>query len=460
MPGITGLETLEELKKLQPNTPAIMITKSEEEDIMEEAIGKSISGYIVKPFRNLDLLIALKNNLHQKQIHTEKINSAYQRDFADISTMLNADATHRDWVEIYKRLVYWDLEIEKTEYKNMLQVLAMQKAESNLQFAKYIAQNYQSWLTQTNTNRPVLSHEIIPRYTFPLLQKNTPLYFILIDNLRLDHWRVIAPMLSSYFTIREECYYSILPTATAYARNAVFSGLTPLQISKKYPSWWVDERQEEGKNNYEFDFLKQLLARNALHLKLSFHKVLNLQFGRDVANKIHNMQTNDLNVIIYNFVDSLSHASSEHNTIKELINDDVSYRAVVKSWFENSSLLDILKSIAGQKARVVITTDHGTIQVNKPVRISGDKTTNKNLRYKTGKQLHYQDRYAYHVKDPKAIGLPPSFVSDSFLFASHDSFFVYPNNYSHYAKYYKDSFQHGGISLEEMIIPLAVLESK
>ncbi|MEM1136679.1 MAG: bifunctional response regulator/alkaline phosphatase family protein [Bacteroidota bacterium] len=461
MPGMNGLETLSQIKQLRPNIPVIMITKSEEEHIMEEAIGAKIEDYLIKPINPNQILLSVKKILDKKRIVSEKTNHSYQQDFQKISMAFFDDMDYNDWVEIYKKLVYWDLEINDTENRSMMDVLDMQKTEANVNFTKFIKDNFESWINGSASNKPILSHELMKEKVFPELDNENPLFFIVIDNLRFDQWKVLEPVISEYFNIEEESsYYSILPTTTAYARNAIFSGMLPADMEKNDGDIWMNDDQEGGKNNHEDEFLFRQLKRRRINAKASYNKVIHVNQGKHVLDNIHNLMNNKLNVLVYNFVDMLSHARTDTEMIRELAPDEPAYRSLTYSWFMHSPLLETLKFLSNKKATVILSTDHGTIRCKRPYKIIGDRNTNTNLRYKQGKNLSFDKKNVLVADNPTAFNLPKINVSTSYVFATEDYFFAYPNNYNHYVKYYKDTFQHGGISLEEMIIPCIKLMAK
>ncbi|MFW5760024.1 MAG: PglZ domain-containing protein [Cyclobacteriaceae bacterium] len=461
MPGMSGLEVLPQIKNLKPHLPVVMITKSEEEHIMDEAIGAQIADYLIKPLNPNQILLSAKRILENKRLVSERTNLNYQQDFRNISMAFMDYLDHTQWVDIYKKLVYWELAINKTGDTSMIEVLNNQKTEANVNFTKYIIDNYQSWLNDTAETRPLLSHQLMKHKVFPHLKQDKPVFFILIDNLRYDQWKVIEPLISDYFNVEsEDTYYSILPTTTAYARNAIFAGLPPLEMQKINPDIWVNEGEEEGKNNYEEEFLNRQLKRSNLQLKISYNKIKNISQGKQLSDNVNNLLNNDLNVIVYNFVDMLSHARTEMEVIRELAPDEPAYRSITRSWFTHSPLLQILAKIASKDVRLILTTDHGTIRVKKPFKIVGDRNTNTNLRFKMGKNLSFEEDKVFVVRKPEELHLPKANVSTSYVFAVEDYFFAYPNNYNYYVKYYDDTFQHGGISMEEMIIPVISLKSK
>ncbi len=460
MPGMTGLETLTHIKSNKPNLPVVMITKSEEEHIMEEAIGSKIADYLIKPLNPNQILLSVKKILDNKRLISEKTNQGYLQDFRNIAMAYNDRVGHDEWVDIYKKLIYWELEMEEAQNKNMAEVLDNQKSEANTTFVRFIMNHYEDWLNDPKVEKPLLSHQLMRKKVFPLMG-DTPVFFFLIDNLRYDQWKVIEPVLAEIFTIEEEStYYSILPTTTAFARNAIFSGMLPSEMEKYHPDLWVNDDDDEGKNTHEEEFLKRQLQKNRIEGKVSYHKIVNVTQGKNLAENIHNLMNNQLNVIVYNFVDMLSHARTDMAMVRELAPDEAAYRSITKSWLLHSPLLDIFKKIAEKKVKIIITTDHGTVRVKRPFKIVGDRSVNTNLRYKQGKNLGFEEKDVLVVRKPERFFLPKLNVSTAYVFAIEDFFFAYPNNYNYYVNYYKDTFQHGGVSLEEMIIPFIQLSPK
>ena len=460
MPGFTGLETLVKMKAIRPNIPIIMITKSEEESIMEEAIGSKISDYLIKPVNPNQILLSIKKNIDSKRLVGERTTINYQQEFRNIGMSLSTAMNKQEWIDIYKKLTFWELELDKTAEESVEGILSMQKTEANTQFFRFVKNNYKKWIK--GEDAPLLSHNLMRKNVFTHLKENQPLYFILIDNLRFDQWKVIEPEILNDFRVKkEEIYYSILPTATQYSRNAIFSGMLPSEMEKRFPGKWKNDEDEGGKNMFEEDFLRDQLQRLGHgDYKMSYSKITNINFGKKVVNQIVNMKHNHLNVIVYNFVDMLSHARTDMKVIKELAEDDSAYRSLTVSWFEHSPLRDIMKQIAGQGAKMIITTDHGTINVKRPSKVIGDRNVNSNLRYKQGKNLNYIKSDVMEVDNPSEFHLPQQNVSSKYIFAKEDMYFVYQNNYNQFVQYFKDTFQHGGISLEEMLIPIITLEAK
>jgi len=461
MPGMSGLEALSQIKNHKPNLPVVMITKNEEEHIMEEAIGAKIDDYLIKPINPSQVLMAIKKILDNNRLVIEKTNSGYQQEFRKISMAFLDDMSHEQWADIYKKLIYWELQMDDADNRDMGEVLEMQKVEANTNFCRFIKRNYEQWLNNPNIDRPLLSHQLMKKKVFPELKPNEPVFFILIDNLRFDQWKSIEPVLAEYFNVdKEETYYSILPTTTAYSRNAIFSGMLPSEMAKTHPDLWVGEDEDESKNNFEDEFLAKQIRKNNLNIKFSYNKIKKLEEGRDLVDSVNNLFHNDLNVIVYNFVDMLSHARTDMAMVRELAPDEAAYRSITKSWLMHSPLLEVLRKIADKKARVIITTDHGTIRVKRPFKIIGDRNVNSNLRYKQGKNLGFEGDKVLEVSKPERFFLPKTNVSTSYVFAIEDQFFAYPNNYNYYVNFYKDTFQHGGVSLEEVIIPFILLSSK
>lgn len=461
MPGLSGLETLNRIKAKRDDVPVVMITKSEEENLMEDAIGSKIADYLIKPVNPNQILHSLKKILDNRRLVSEKTTSAYQQEFRSIGMTLSDRLNHEEWVEVYKKLVFWELELGKSQDESMSEILTMQKNEANVAFSKFIEQNYIGWLNGKDKNPPVQSHTLIQKKLIPTIDKEGPVFFVLIDNLRFDQWKMLQPVISQYFKVEsEELFYSILPTATQYARNALFAGLMPSEIEKKFPGKWLNDEEEGGKNMHEEEFLVANLKRLGRDVKVSYNKITNHAAGKKLSENLNNLMQNKLNVIVYNFVDMLSHARTEMEVIRELADDEAAYRSITLSWFEHSPLHDIIKQIAEKKCRMVITTDHGTIKVTEPSKVVGDRNVNTNLRYKQGKSLDYVKKDVFEVRNPADAFLPRQHVSTAFVFAKQDLFFAYPNNYNYYVNYYRNTFQHGGVSLEEMIIPYITLSAK
>jgi CheY-like chemotaxis protein len=461
MPGMTGLETLAQIKEYNTNIPVVMVTKNEAEHIMEDAIGAQITDYLIKPVNPNQILHTLKKIIDSKALVSEKTTSTYQQEFRNLFMALNNNPDYKEWCELYKKIVYWELEMEKANSPEMQEIHQSQKEEANNEFCKFVDKNYAKWI-KAGDNAPVMSHTLLRKHVFPQLEKGKSVFFVLIDNLRFDQWRTIQSKFAESFKILEEdIMLAILPTTTQYSRNAIFSGLLPIDIEKKYPVEWKNDDEDGGKNLYEEQFLEDQLHRNGLgDIKFSYTKVTNHFAGEQLVNNIGNMLHNDLNVIVYNFVDMLSHARTEMEVLKELANDEISYRSITSSWFEHSPLHQALKKVADKNIKLIVGTDHGSVQVKSPSKVIGDKQTTTNIRYKHGKNLNYENKAVLAFKEPSEIGLPKPNFNSSFIFAKHDGYLCYPNNYNHFVNFFKNTFQHGGVSLEEMLVPIIKMESK
>jgi len=458
MPGLSGLDTLNEIKVLDATLPIVMITKSEEEYLMEEAIGSKIADYLIKPVNPNQILLSLKKNLDTSRLVSEKTAATYQQEFRKIALDLSMANSYEAWADLYRKLIYWELQLEQIEDPGMFEILESQKVEANSQFGKFVDKNYAQWFN--GQEGPVMSHTLFKEWIVPELA-GSPTLLVVIDNLRYDQWYAFEDSVTPYYKKRKELpYCSILPTATQYARNAIFSGLMPLDMQKKYPEWWKNDTDEGGKNLFEEQFLGAQIKRLGLDLNWEYHKISSLKQGKHLSQNFRSQKKNDLTVIVYNFVDMLSHAKTEMEVIKELASNDKAYRSLTQSWFRNSPLLEILQQAQGMGFKLIITTDHGTINVKQPSKVIGDKETSLNLRYKTGRSLTYEEKDVLEARDPSRIHLPSIAMSSTFIFAKNDLFFAYPNNYNHYVSYYRNTYQHGGVSLEEMIIPFVVMEPR
>jgi DNA-binding response OmpR family regulator len=467
MPGLSGLETLQRIKQLQPALPVVMVTKSEEENIMEQAIGQKIADYLIKPVNPNQILLTLKKNIHRREIETEVTQSQYQQSFQQIAMQIMDCHSWQDWTEVYKRLVHWELQLSATD-SSMTEMLQMQKEEANLGFAKFVKANYLDWINSRyeargmkSENAPMLSPDIFKTKIYPLLNEGKKVFLIVLDNFRYDQWRMLAQEIGDQFDIAEESLYcSILPTATQYARNAIFSGLMPNKIAEMFPELWVDEEEDEGKNLNEAPLIQTQLERYRRRETFSYHKVNNSADADKLMQQFNQLKKYDLNVAVFNFIDMLSHARTESRMVRELANSESAYRSITLSWFRHSVIADFFRQLAQSDYHVIVTTDHGSIRCTKPIKIVGDRNTNTNLRYKLGKNLSYESKDLFVIREPQKAQLPSPNLSTSYVFATGDAFFAYPNNYNYYVSYYRDTFQHGGISMEEMIIPIVTLTGK
>jgi hypothetical protein len=436
-----------------------MITKSDEEDIMEAAIGSEIADYLIKPVKPKQVLLAIKKILDQRRLITEKTTTDYRQEFNRISNMISSASTFADWTELYRKIVFWEYELEKSTDPGMTEILKLQQNEANNSFSKFITCNYLNWLKPDCTDKPLISPDLFSRQIFPRVDQNRPLFFILIDNMRYDQWKTISAELSGLYRIsEEELYFSILPTSTQFSRNSIFSGLMPSAIAELLPDLWINDDEEAGKNNSEEELFRDQLRRKGLKYKWSYNKISSSLDGKKVNEKVRTMLQNDINILVFNFVDMLSHARTEISMIRDLANDERAYRSLTRSWFIHSSLLELLRTLASHPVKIIFSTDHGTIRVQNPIKIIGDRNTSPNLRYKMGRNLDYDPKKVFELVSPEKAMLPKTNLSSRYIFAMNQDYLVYQNNYNHYAAYYKDTFQHGGISMQEIMIPVACLE--
>ena len=468
MPGLTGLETLQQIKEIQPQTPVVMVTKSEEENIMDQAIGSKIADYLIKPVNPHQILLSLKKNIHRKEIESEVTQNSYRNDYQNIATQIDSCRDWEDWMKIYRTLTRWEVELGQTD-KGMEEMLTMQKEEADNAFAKYVTANYREWMASlmarisgkdANNNYPLMSPDVFKTKVFPLLDKGEKVFLIVIDNFRWDQWLMLAKEIGNLYTIQEDMYMSILPTATQYSRNAIFSGLMPEKIAQMFPDLWVDEDEEEGKNLNEEPLIRTQIERYRRHDKFSYNKLNDSEAATKLLQQYNTLRNNDLNVVVVNFIDMLSHARTESKMVRELANDESAYRSITLSWLRHSAIADLFRLLTESDYTVVLTTDHGSIRCTKPVKIIGDRDTNTNLRYKLGRNLAYSAKDVFTIKEPHRAFLPTPNISTTYAFATGNSFFAYPNNYNYYVSYYKDTFQHGGISMEEMLVPLITMKAK
>ena len=464
MPGLSGIDTLKIVKERWPRLPVVMVTKSEEEHIMDDALGGKISDYLIKPVSPSQLLLTVKKHMDRRRLESEHSTLGYQQQFRDIGMQLAECRSAAEWEEMYRRLVYWDLELSGVDDDNVHDIFLAQRKEANAQFCRFYEQHYEEWLGGRE-EKPLMSHTVLRNKMIPLLDTNrtsapSSTFLIVIDNFRYDQWKFVQPTVERFMRVEhDDLYWTILPTTTQFARNAMFAGLMPGEIERKYPQYWVNEDEEGYKNQYEDDLLGENLRRHGLNLKRSYNKVLNAQYGHRLVDRVPELMQNQLNVVIYNFVDMLSHASTDSHVVRELSGTDEAYRSLTLSWIEHSPLLELLRALADRNVRVIITTDHGSTRVERPVRVKGDRDISVNLRYKQGRLLDYDARDVFEVKKPASIFLPRRHVTSPYIFARAGDFFAYPNNYNQYVQLYTGTFQHGGLSMEETLVPFVTLRS-
>ncbi|MBU0559087.1 MAG: bifunctional response regulator/alkaline phosphatase family protein [Bacteroidetes bacterium] len=467
MAGLGGLETLARIKEIDSNIPVVMVTKSEEESLMHEAIGSKISDYLIKPVVPSQVLMVCKKILESKKISGEYVQKDYLQNFNKISNLIKEDLDYKEWTDIYLKLINWELDLDLHSEIDLRQSLVEQKRECNQEFSKFVERNYKHWIhNQDDEKSPIMSNQIVDEYLIPELKNSDgPVFFFVLDCLRLDQWLEMEQLLLPYFNIKKDYYYSILPTATPYARNSLFSGLFPSEIEKHYPELWKsgNEDDERSMNKFEKELLELLLERRKIKLQneLKYMKIIDPDVGRSFEQNIVSHKKTNLMAVVVNFLDMIAHGRSDSDILKEIAPDEPAYRSLTKSWFMHSSLFGTFKAISQMKnAKIVLTTDHGSIRTLRGAKVLGDRETSANLRFKYGRNLKADEKNAVYVKNPLDFKLPKRGVVISYIIAKEDYYFVYPTDYHKYLSYYKDSFQHGGISMEEMILPVAVLESK
>ncbi len=458
MPGLSGLETLSRLKDIVPTVPVVMVTKNEEEDIMDQAIGSKIADYLIKPVNPSQILLTLKKNIHQREIVQEVTQTGYRQEFTRLGMQMSDNLSPDEWKELYRRLVYWELELAETQ-SPMDDMLRMQKEEANHSFARFISRNYEHWVNHPD-DRPTMSPDVMKRCVFPRLSKGRKVFMLVLDNFRYDQWRVLSQELQDDFDIDEDLYFSILPTATQYARNAIFAGLMPLQIRQMYPELWVEEEEDEGKNLNEEMLIRRQLERFRRREAFTYHKVNDSVAADKLLSQFNALSQSPFNVLVINFIDILSHARTESRMVRELAGNESAYRSITLSWFRHTPIKELFSRLASLDYDIIITTDHGSIRVDQPTKVVGDRNVNTNLRYKLGRNLSYNAKEVIELRQPKLWQLPAPNLSTAYVFATGARFFAYPNNYNYYVQYYRDTFQHGGVSMEEMMVPLVVLKPK
>jgi len=462
MPGLDGLSTLETIKETSPGLPIIMITKNEEESLMEKAIGKKITDYLTKPVNPSQILMACKKVIDQQRIATEQAAQNYMSEFHRISNKLYDKLNSNDWIEIYSKLARWDLEFDDYPDLGLKETLVDQFRDCNIEFAKYIEKKYPEWLKSDYHFRPTLSPDVLKKNVFPLLKENKKVLFIILDCMRLDQWYTFESLLYDFYNIETDFHYSLLPTATPYTRNAMFSGLFPAEIQKMYPDIWPEEPETTSMNKHEHKMLEEYLRREEIKLKNGCHyiKVLTSQEGWNVDRKIKSFLGNSFLALVINFVDILAHRRSESDIIKEILPNESSYRSIVRTWFKHSWIYSVLRKFSEYGFHIVLTSDHGSIRVQNDVKVIGDKDTSTNIRFKYGKNLNCPPKYSLVIKDPAKYKLPDIGINTNYLISKENYYFVYPTNYHKFQSYYHDTFQHGGISMQEMILPVVKMTPK
>ena len=456
MPGMGGLEALSEIKDISPEIPVVLVTKSEEENLMEEALGGQINDYLTKPVNPSQILLTCKRILERNRLRSEKVSQDYLQSFREISMALMNPLSHEEWIDLYLKLVHFDMSLDGDE--GVRQVLEDQYREANREFGRFIEDNYKEWIGKTHEpageERPMLSHEVVESTVFPVMGKDPVLFFV-IDCMRYDQWVEFERLMYPLFSIEKSYHYSILPTATPYSRNAIFSGLLPRDLEQEYPSLWLEgEEDEHSRNRNEEAFLKDLMTRNKVNARMRYEKIVTTQRGREFAQSVSDFTQSELSAIVVNFVDILAHSRSDSAVLKEIAPDERAYRALTRTWFEHSWLYQAFQTLAEKNCTIIITSDHGAVRSLHPTKVIGDRETSTALRYKYGRNLRCDDRHAIFVKSPLEYGLPSRGINTNYIIAKEDYYFVYPTNYNHYVNMYRDTMQHGGVTMEEVILPV------
>jgi len=460
MPGMDGLNVLAEIKNIDPGLPVIMITKSHEEHIMDDALGSRISDYLIKPVNPTQIYSTLKRLLDSRHLRSERVSREYALQTTQNRMALTTGLDHQDWAHMHANLSAWDLEIESFNDRGLAQVNADQKKEFRREFSKFIEKNYCSLIRGEG---PVMSHNVLDRFVAPRLKNGEKVYLVIIDCFRLDHWLAIEPKLESMFSVDRSYYYSLLPTATPFSRNALFAGLLPSDIAKIYPDLWKNTGHDEfSMNIHEPNLLEMYLARNGIRLSMKpvYEKVLTSEDSQNLIRRLGSLKPHQFISIVYNFIDLLSHQRSESDILMEIAPDEAAFRSLTQAWFDHSALVDIFNFIIDEGATLILTTDHGSIMGERSSIVRGDRTTSTNVRYKYGKNLKCNPDEVLRVDNIQEYGLPSLGIGTNYLFAKEDYCLIYHNNFRQFEKLYQNTFQHGGISMEEMILPIGVLKPR
>lgn len=462
MPGMTGIETLAELKKVRETVPVVMITKSEEEDLMNRAIGKRIDDYLVKPVSPLQIVSALKRLLEGRKIRGEQLSRDFSGHYMDTQDRIATAKTPDDWVELYNGLVQWELDIVADGDHGLLTTHDEMLAEANRGFVRYVREHYAGWVSGAD-DAPLMSPDLFRTWVAPEIEGSSQVVWIVIDCMRLDQWRHVESLLEPYYHLERRHYWSILPSATPFARNALFAGLYPREIATRYPDWWRgSSRQQHSKNAHEKELLGEQLKRlgSSAADSYKYYKVFDARDTDDLSRQVGSLEGVRLVAAVYNFLDIMAHGRSQSQILKELAPDVPAFRSLMRSWFEHSTLLDVLRTLSRRDCTVVLTTDHGSIFCNRATPVRANRETSTNVRYKYGDNLGVDEKIVFLMKDPEDYMLPRQSTIENYAITTDNYYLVYPTNFHEYERLYRDSFQHGGISLEEMIVPFVVMKPR
>jgi len=463
MDGLDGLAVLEKIKELKAFLPVIMITKSEEESLMEDAIGRKITDYLIKPVNPSQVLMILKKTLERKDITREAFSVNFMQFLQSVnSDLMSGIDSMSGFADIYAQMVRWETEFEPSHHEDLFMMYTDMKREVNQQFEKFIIARYSDLVNSGDRLDIPFSPSVLDRFVTPQLRRGQKVLFILIDCMRYDQMLMIAPLIQEYFNIDMQRHISILPTATPYSRNAIFAGLYPSEIDRVFPEIYSNAELDDSMNRFEGDLLTQYIQNRSLNLNggMKYLKIIDSRQGEQAAQHFSDFSSHQFISLVINFVDILAHRRSDNSLLQEILPDESSYRRIVRSWFEHSYIQQILRKASELGYTAVITSDHGSVIVNRSAMVKADRETTTGTRYKTGNNLHVPGRAALHVKNPAEFRLPSMKLNSHFIFAREDHYFVYPNNIRKYQKQMADSFQHGGISMDEMILPVALCYPK
>ena len=458
MPGRSGMEVFDELRRIDPLVPVVMVTKSEEDHTMTEAIGRRVAEYLVKPTSPRQVLSVVTRLLEGETIQQQHVARAFSYRFRDLNAENAGDRDWRQWAETYAELVDWELRLRDAGELGLLSSLETLLDEFRREFGHFVMGNYKGWVND-ETDRPPLSVDLVPQFLQPVLSEQAHVLFVIIDCLRLDQWRTILPLVKGTAEVEEALYYSILPTATPYSRNAIFSGLFPDDIAALYPDWW--SRESEGSlNGFEDElFIAQIRRLMGKNLPVHYEKVFNAADGDQVLNRLPAFLAQPgVTAIVFNFVDMLTHGRSESALLLEVARDKEALRALSRQWFERSEAFTAIREAIRAGVSVLVTTDHGSIHCHRPATVFAKRDATQNLRYKFGEDLRAEDpSLVFAVNDESVLRFPKGKTSTNYVLGLEDTFFVYPTKLRQYQARYRGSFLHGGISPEEMILPVALL---